>query len=75
MVKGKDNDMDDIRTRGQLMGANLKMFVHDDCPQSLCLLPDHIQRNLKKRITKTLYLGNNTSPFGIGPGRSSIMQT
>ena len=75
MVEGKDNDMDDTRTRGQLIGTNLKMFVHDYRPQSLRLQPDHVQRNLKKRITKTLYLGNNSSPFGIGPGRSSIVQT
>ena len=57
------------------MGANFKMFVHDDGPQSLCLQLDHVQRNLKKRITKTLYLRNNTSPFQIGPGRSSMVQT
>ena len=75
MVEGKDNDMDDTRTRGQLMGTNLEMFVHDDRPQSLHLQSDHVQRNLKRRITKILYLRNNTSPFGIGPGRSSIMQT
>ena len=75
MVEGKDNDMDDTRARGPLMGTNLEMFVHDDRPQSLHLQPDHVQRNLKKRITKTLYSGNNTSPFGIGPGRSSIVQT
>jgi len=51
------------------------MFVHDDRPQSLHLQPDHVQRNLRKRVTKTLYLGNNTSPFRIALGRLSIVQT
>ena len=32
MVEGNDNGMDDIRTKGQLIGTKLRMFVHDDRP-------------------------------------------